>query len=241
MNVPVVILCGGQGTRLREETEYKPKPMVTVGKIPILIHIMNWFKKHGFNDFILCSGYKEEMIRAWFETNKHDFNVDIEYTGEETMTGARLKEVEPLLSSRFMLAYGDGLCDVDIKKLFAFHCSRDTIGTVTGVHPISRYGHLTTDENDVATSFVEKPKIYNQTINGGFYVFELEFLDWIKKNDKTAVLERNPLVKLAEKRQLSVFRHEGFWMGMDTYKDYLDLNKMWREKKLRWLKPEESE
>lgn len=248
----VIILCGGYGTRLREETEYKPKPMVEIGGKPILWHIMKIYSHFGFNDFVLALGYKGEVIRNYFfnyDIYNNDFTVELgknknlkfhEYknpdnwrvtlvnTGDDTMTGYRVKKCsEYIKDDYFMLTYGDAVANVDINKLIAFHKKQKTIGTVTGVYPPSRFGDLVTKGNKVI-NFKEKLKdVENQVpVNGGFFVFSREFFDLIPDN-KDCDLEREPMSKLTLNSQLSYFRHTGFWQCMDTYRDFLLLNKLW--------------
>lgn len=252
----VVILCGGQGMRLREETEYKPKPMVEIGQHPILWHIMKIYSAYGFNDFVLCLGYKGEIIKDYFyhyKTRNNDFTIEIKSgkisihesnsdsnwkvtvadTGVSAMTGARIKRVEKYITEdSFMVTYGDGVADLNIKKLLEFHKSHGKIGTLTGVNPPSRFGELTVRGDDV-TSFKEKPKELDGIINGGFFVFNHEFFDYLSEEDE-CYLEREPLATLAADGQLKVYRHHGFWQCMDTYRDYKYLTELWNSAKVPW-------
>jgi glucose-1-phosphate cytidylyltransferase len=254
----VVILCGGQGTRLREETEYKPKPMVEIGQHPILWHIMKIYSAYGFNEFILCLGYKGEVIKDYFyhfKTRNSDFTIELNRgkiniheskgnsendwqvtladTGVKAMTGARIKRVQKYISDdTFMLTYGDGLADINIKDLLKFHNSHGKIGTLSGVPPPSRFGELTVLKDEV-TSFREKPKELGGTINGGFFVFNKGFFDYLSADDG-CYLEREPLAKLADNNQLNVYRHGGFWQCMDTYRDYTYLTDLWKSGKPPW-------
>ena len=248
----VIILCGGMGTRLREETEYKPKPMVEIGGKPILWHIMKHYAFYGHKEFILALGYKGDVIRDYFlnyykynsdftvdlanngdveihnNFNKDDWKVTLVETGDESMTGYRVKCAGKYVTEdKFMLTYGDAVANVNIKKLLEFHKKQNTIGTVTGVYPPSRFGDLVTNGDYV--------KIFNQQlketenrepINGGFFVFKKEFLETIP-DDPAIDLEKLPLQKLVDKKQLSVFRHKDFWQCMDTYRDYILLNDLW--------------
>ncbi|HLX12579.1 MAG TPA: glucose-1-phosphate cytidylyltransferase, partial [Bacteroidota bacterium] len=251
----LLILCGGQGTRLREETEYKPKPMVEIGGKPILWHIMKLYSFYGIREFVLALGYKGDVIRDYF-LNFHyygsDFTVDLKNpgkveihggreeqdwkvtlveTGKDSMTGYRVKACEPYLpDSEFMLTYGDAVSDVNIKSLLDYHHSQKTIGTVTGVFPPSRFGDLHV-EGDRVVRFKEKrlDTTDQSPINGGFFVFKREFLSAIP-SDPTCDLERVPLEGLASSGQLSVYRHPGFWQCMDTFRDYRLLNDMWDSK-----------
>ncbi|MCX8175583.1 MAG: sugar phosphate nucleotidyltransferase [Candidatus Micrarchaeota archaeon] len=223
-----IILCGGMGLRLREETQRVPKPMVEVCGKPILWHIMNAYSHFGFKDFILCIGYKGEVIRDYFSGGKHcrpDWNVTIADTGLESQTGSRIKQVERYISEdNFFVTYGDGLTDADIGRLLAFHKRQKTIGTLTAVHPHSKWGLIQAGKDGIVKKFVEKPVLVDY-INGGYFVFKKEFFDFLSA-DKSCVLEKEPLYSLVKKRQLSMFTHEGFWHAMDTYKDYTDLNAM---------------
>ncbi|MFH1520274.1 MAG: glucose-1-phosphate cytidylyltransferase [Candidatus Micrarchaeota archaeon] len=253
-----VILCGGQGTRLREETEYKPKPMVVVGGMPIIWHIMKIYSHYGIKDFVLCLGYKGEIIKQYFlnheilnrdftinlKTGKYvvcnqsddieDWNVTLVDTGTDTMTGARIKKIERYVEGdEFMLTYGDGVSNVNIEELLNYHRKKKTIGTLTGVNPQSRFGMVKTDQNDVVTEFVEKPVLFDDYVNGGFYVFKKDMFDHLTE-DEQCVLETKPLVALAQKKQLSMYKHKGFWHCMDTYRDYLDLNSIWDSGKVPW-------
>ena len=248
----VIILCGGQGTRLREETEYKPKPMVEIGGKPILWHIMKIFSYYGFNDFVLALGYKGNIIRDYFINyyyynnditvnlgsedkiclhNNHsekDWRVTLVNTGNASMTGYRVKLAGKYITEdRFMLTYGDAVANVRIDSLLEFHTKQNTIGTVTGVYPPSRFGDLKVKGNNI-TAFKEKATVVtdDRMINGGFFVFKKEFLDMIP-DDPATDLERTPLEALVGKKELSVYRHKEFWQCMDTYRDYEYLNKLY--------------
>jgi glucose-1-phosphate cytidylyltransferase len=249
-----IILCGGMGTRLREETEYKPKPMVEIGGKPILWHIMKHYSHYGHKEFILALGYKGDVIRDYFINYykyNSDFTVDlknggnIEFhsgdidddwkitlveTGDESMTGFRTKLAGKYIKEdRFMLTYGDAVCNVNIDELIKFHKAKDTIATVTGVYPPSRFGDLIVQEDRVIR-FKEKIKDTKNgnPINGGYFVFKKEFLDFIP-DEPIADLEKRPMDKLVEIEQLSYFKHEGFWQCMDTYRDNQYLNELWKE------------
>ncbi len=253
----VVILAGGMGMRLKEETEYKPKPMVQIGPYPILWHIMKTYMHHGFNDFIICLGYKGEMIKEYFlnfdlfnndltlqfgdkvsvkkhkDSNGDKFNVTLVDTGPGTMTGGRIKQIKKYIDSdTFMLTYGDGVGNINIKELLNFHKSSGNLGTVTGVHPESRFGELIIKGNKVA-AFSEKQQIKEGFISGGFFVFNKKFFSYIEKYDD-CFLEREPLNELTKDSQLNVYRHEGFWACMDTYKDVKFLNDLWESGKAPW-------
>jgi len=253
----IVILCGGQGTRLREETEFRPKPMVEIGGRPILWHIMKIYAFYGFTDFLLCVGYKGELIKEYFlnyETMNNDFtirlgrrnridfhsnhsekdwNITIADTGEEASTGARIKRAEKYIDSEeFMLTYGDGLADVNINKLIEFHRSYGKIGTVTGVHPSSRFGEIISEDGQVK-EFAEKPRSSGGHISGGFFVFKRDFFKYLSSDD-SCVLEKEPLEKLAKDGNLSMYFHSGFWHCMDTYRDHLFLKEIWQKDEAPW-------
>ena len=252
----VVILCGGFGTRLREETEVRPKPMVEVGGKPILWHIMKTFAHYGFIEFILCLGYKGEVIKNYFmnyEYFNNDFEVELgtgkihsynqhqeqgwkvtlAETGLNTMTGARLKKVAKYIDDEiFMLTYGDGVTDCNINELLEFHKSNGKIGTVTGVSPPSRYGELAISGNTVV-SFQEKPQTHDSLINGGYFVFNRQFFDYLA-DDEGCVLERAPLEQLASDNQLSIYSHHKFWQCMDTQRDHVYLNELWDQGLALW-------
>lgn len=248
--MPVVILCGGTGTRLKEETEYKPKAMVTVGGKPILWHIMKIYGHYGYKKFIICLGYKGQMIKDYFLNHRwlssdfkmtvsqnraeykiynnnedEDFDIIFADTGEETKTGERIKKIEKyIFGDYFMVTYGDGVSNIDINSLANFHFRQNTIGTMTGVHPTSKYGIVTVNENRLVSSFAQKPKL-DEYINGGFMVFKKDFFKYLK-NDQ---MVEEALEDLVAENQLSLYTHNNFWHCMDTYKDYESLNKLWRE------------
>jgi len=248
-----IILCGGMGTRLREETEYKPKPMVEIGGKPILWHIMKHYSYYGFNEFILALGYKGDVIRDYFLNYykyNRDFSVDLANgsveihdgglkdnwkitlveTGDESMTGYRTKLAGKYIAEeRFMLTYGDAVATVNIKNLLEFHYKMNTIGTVTGVYPPSRFGDLVVNGDRVIKFKQQQKDVDNQhPINGGYFVFKREFLDFIPDNPNID-LENRAMDRIVEKNQLTVFHHTDFWHSMDTYRDNLRLNKLWRE------------
>jgi glucose-1-phosphate cytidylyltransferase len=252
----VVILCGGQGTRLREETEFRPKPLVDVGQRPILWHIMKLYAHHGFRQFVLCLGYRGHMIKEYFlnyeamnndfticlgsqhQVSYHDahaeqdFNVTLAETGLHTMTGGRVKRVERYLDGdTFMVTYGDGVADVDIRALTDFHRSHGKLATVTAVRPPSRFGILELDGSGRVTRFAEKPQLEGWA-SAGFFVFNRRMLDLLGGDD--CVLEREPLEQLAASGELMVYRHEGFFFAMDTYREYQALNELWNSGKAPW-------
>jgi glucose-1-phosphate cytidylyltransferase len=252
----VVILCGGQGTRLREETEYRPKPLVEVGGRPILWHIMKTYAHHGLRDFTLCLGYRGNMIKEYFlnyeamnndftislglESKLHfngaheeqDFRVTLADTGQETMTGGRIKRIRNYIDGdTFLVTYGDGLADIDITALLAFHKSHGKVGTITTVRPQSRFGILDTTDDGKVQRFSEKPQV-DGWASAGFLVFNRALFDYIDADD--CVLEREPLEKLAAEGQLMAYRHHGFFFAMDTYREYLHLNELWNSGKAPW-------
>ncbi len=254
-NVKVLILCGGMGTRLREETEYKPKPLVEIGGMPILWHIMKHYSHEGFKDFVLALGYKGGMIKEYFLNfewmsndftlnlrprtervvcsahNLEDWTITFAETGLKTPTGGRVfKAAKYLRQDEYFLAtYGDGISNVKLKSLLEFHLSHKKIATLTGVHPSSPFG-IIEDENGVVRSFKEKPRLAGR-INGGFFVFNRGIFDYL---DDNAVLEEEPLRRLAAANQLAVYPHEDFWACMDTFKDVERLNTMWDRGEHPW-------
>jgi glucose-1-phosphate cytidylyltransferase len=251
-----VILAGGFGTRLSEETGIRPKPMVEIGDKPIIWHIMKIYSAQGINDFIICLGYKGYVIKEFFFTyalqtsdvtfdfrkNRTEFHqegtepwrVTLVETGLDTMTGGRLKRVQPFIGSEtFCLTYGDGLCDVNLNDLIAYHKSQNTLATLTAVQPPGRFGAFTLEKDEGKIgSFKEKPKGDGAWINGGYFVLEPGIIDFIE--DDATVWEQKPMEKLAEARQLSAFRHTGFWHAMDTLRDKMVLEKIWMSGKAPW-------
>jgi glucose-1-phosphate cytidylyltransferase len=256
-DIPVVILCGGMGTRLREETERVPKPLVQIGEKPILWHIMKIYAHHGFRRFILCLGYKGWLIKEFFlryrehvsdftlEMNSdhspvfhdhsadEDWNVTCAETGLTTATGGRLWQVRDYIDAdTFMFTYGDGIGRVDISALLEFHYDQGCIGTVTGVHPGSRYGEMRVEGNR-AVDFAEKPQLVEGFVSGGFFVFQREFFRYMN-DDPGVFFEHAPMQNLARDGQLAVFPHEDFWLGMDTYRDLTELNELWATDGAPW-------
>ncbi len=253
----VVILCGGLGTRLREETEFRPKPMVDIGGRPILWHIMKVYAHHGFRDFVLCLGYRGAMIKDYFlnyeamnndfticlgrlgavayhgEHDEQDYRVTLADTGPETMTGGRLKRVAKYIGDdTFLMTYGDGIADVDLKALVAFHHAHGKLATLTTVRPFSRFGILKLGSDNRVNEFAEKPQIDDGWINAGFCAFHRRVFDYLTGDD--CVLEREPLERLAREGQLMAFRHEGFFYAMDTYREYQHLNELWASGRAPW-------
>jgi glucose-1-phosphate cytidylyltransferase len=255
-DLPVVILCGGKGTRLREETGYRPKPMVEIGDQPILWHIMKIYGGHGLERFVLCLGYLGWEIKQWFlryHEMHRDFTVTMDgsrptefhnrkgdeawqvtcaETGAETATGARLWRVRDYVDTdTFFFTYGDAVGDVDLDALLDFHRQQGRIATVTGVRPTSRYGEIRVDDGR-ALEFNEKPTAEG-VVSGGFFVFQREVFDYLN-DDPQLFLELDPLPRIARDGELSVYLHEGFWHPMDTYRDYLHLNELWNRDKPPW-------
>lgn len=252
----VIIMCGGKGTRLREETSVKPKPMVEIGGRPVLWHIMSIYARFGFKDFILPLGYKGEVIKQYFHDyniRNTDFTVDLKSgnittypnpiedwrvtlcdTGQETQKGGRLKRVAKYIDTdRFMVTYGDGVADIDLNKLIEFHKQSGSMGTFTGVRMPSRFGTVRTDANGKILSWEEKP-VLDEFINCGFFVFKREFLDYLTE-DEACDLEKEPLQRLAAEGQLSMYPHPGQWQCMDTLRDSIKLNEMWDAGKAFWI------
>jgi glucose-1-phosphate cytidylyltransferase len=255
MSVKVVLLCGGQGTRMREETEFRPKPMVEVGGRPLLWHIMKSYAHHGFDDFVLCLGYRGQMIKRYFldyQLLNSDVTFDLasgsaEYsgvsddrwrvtcadTGDSSMTGARVKRIEPYLGDAdlVLVTYGDGLADVDLARLVAFHRSHGRMATVTGVHAPARFGELVADGGWVR-QFAEKPA-ETGWINGGFFVFDRSFFERLSP-DPGCVLEHQPLERLAADGELAVYHHQGYWQCADTLRDVELLRGLWDAGEAPW-------
>lgn len=240
----VIILCGGEGTRLKEETEFKPKPLVEIGGRPILWHIMKIYSAYGFNDFILALGYKGEMISEYFEKNREEgFRVKCVDTGLKSLTGERVRLLKDYLEEEnFMVTYGDGVAKIDVKSLLDFHRKQDTVGTLTGVHPVTRFGLIEKDDNTKKITGFHQVTVVSMSrdsgsvreiehipskdyINGGFMVFKQAFFDYLKPNS----MMEEAFVSLIEKQELSVFEHEGPWKAMDTHKDLQELNIFWQK------------
>ncbi len=257
MPTKVVILCGGLGTRLKEETEIKPKPMVAIGNKPILWHIMKIYAHYGFKDFILCLGYKGDVIKEYFlnydilnsdfsiklgpkkavtvhnTSDTSDWTVTLADTGSSALKGARLKRIEKYIKEdTFMVTYGDGVGNINIKKLLDFHKSHGKIATVTGVRPPSLFGELQV-KNNKAIIFAEKPQTSTGLISGGFFVFNRKLFEYLSDDDNCD-FEKGPLEKIAAKGELMVYTHEGPWICMDTYRDVVYLNKVWENGEAPW-------
>ena len=220
----IVLLAGGLGTRLSEYTATKPKPMVDVGGKPILIHIMKLYAKYGFKEFYVALGYKGKVIRSFFKKNNYNWNINLIETGKNTMTGGRLKRLQKYVGNEtFMMTYGDGLSNVNLKKLLKFHKKNKKMVTLTAVRPPARFGALKLKGNQVSY-FKEKSKLDEGWINGGFFVIEPEFFKYIKNDN--IYLEREPLENVTKKKQLAAYKHEGFWQCLDTKRDKDKLDKI---------------
>ena len=236
ISMKVVILCGGQGTRLREQTGVMPKPMVEIGGKPILWHIMKTYSHFGLNEFVLCLGYKGEVIKDYFRQNGDNdgWTVSLIETGEKAMTGARVFRVRDQIGNEpFCLTYGDGLGSIDIRELLEFHKKHGKLVTVTGVRPPSRFGELRLD-GDQVVAFAEKPQVTESFINGGFFVMEPEFIERYLSDDDNLTLEREPLQRAALDGELMMFAHTGFWQPMDTYREWKMLEEMWDSGTAEW-------
>ena len=254
----VVILAGGLGTRLSEETSLIPKPMIEIGGKPILWHIMKIYSYYGFNEFVILTGYKSHVIKDFFvnyynrysditvdmsknsveihKTRHEPWKVTMLYTGQDAMTGARVKKAQQYIGNEpFMLTYGDGLSDVDINKLIAEHKASKKTLTVTAVQPGGRFGALDIDGRNNVSSFTEKPQGDGAWINGGFFVCQPELFDYIPDGE-TTIFEREPMQNLAADGKLNAYKHKGFWRPMDTLKDKNDLTAMWNSKNAPWVK-----
>jgi glucose-1-phosphate cytidylyltransferase len=253
--MPAVILAGGLGTRIREETEFKPKPMVEIGGRPVLWHIMKHLSSYGVQRFVICVGYKGDVIRDYFlnyRSRNNDFTVSlgskneftfhsdheesnwsvtVAETGATTNTGGRVLQVEKYITGeKFLCTYGDGLSDININELESFHDLKNRIATVTAVRPLSRFGVMDLDASDNVTSFKEKPQAEGW-INGGFFIFKPQIFDYLKPE---IVLENEPLQVLSANNQLSAFKHEGFWQPMDTFRESKMLNDLWDARQAPW-------
>ena len=255
-DLDAVILCGGQGTRLREETEFKPKPMVEIGGRPILWHIMRRYHRVGVRRFILCLGYMGEVIRDYFlnyrlrqcdvtvnlrshelrvhgEDLTEDWEVVLADTGDDSMTGARLKRaLQHVRGTKFFATYGDGVADIDVASLLAAHERGGRLATVTAVHPSSRYGEIDV-AHDAVKTFLEKPQVGGGWINGGFFVFDRSAYEGLS-DEPGLVLETDMLPALAARGELTAFQHDGFWQCMDTYREMLALNQIWAGGNAPW-------
>jgi len=253
----VVIFAGGLGTRISEETDARPKPMVTVGNKPIIWHIMKIYSHFGFNDFIICLGYKGYMIKEYFMhyymhnsdmtielgnnkvyvhySNAESFKVTLVDTGMETKTAGRLQRVRQYVGdSDFMLTYGDGVADIDIVKLVKYHASHGKIATVTAVQPEARFGGMELSANHTVTTFKEKPKENNKWINAGFFVLKPQVFDYLGNDADKVMWEDSPLEALSKAGQMMAYKHEGFWKCMDAMRDKLELEALWKSNQAKW-------
>jgi len=252
----VVILAGGFGTRISEESQARPKPMIEIGQMPILWHIMKIYFAQGFDDFIICCGYKQHMIKKFF-SDYYMYRCDVTYsfinghkteirsdsvepwrvtlvdTGLNTMTGGRIKRIQEYITEdTFMLTYGDGVSNVDLRKLLAYHYSHQKLGTLTAIRVGQRFGVLGVGENDEVQSFREKSDFDESMINGGFMVMNTKIFDYIEGD--TTVFEKDPLERIASEGQLMAYRHDGYWKCMDTQRDMEELQKQWESEKAPW-------
>jgi glucose-1-phosphate cytidylyltransferase len=251
---PLVILAGGLGTRLREETEFRPKPMVEIGGMPIIWHIMKYYSCYGVQDFIVCTGYKSEMIESYFldykvsriqsssdnqygskstdkEINPEKWNITIVDTGPLTPTGGRIYKIQKYINTDyFYCTYGDGVANIDIKKLTDLHLNSDAVATLSAVKPLSRFGVLDIDSDFKVLKFREKPRM-NTWINGGYFVFNKKIFEIL---DDDTTLENKPLISLTNSKKLAAYKHEGFWQPMDTYRETLFLNELWDKDQAEW-------
>lgn len=250
-----VILCGGRGTRLGEHGSTVPKALIEIGGKPVIWHLLKFYSQFGFNDFILCLGFLGDKIKRYFiehqwldadfiletgednslhllQNKKENWRITFAETGLDTNTGGRLFKVKKYLEAEksFCVTYGDGLSDVNLEKLVSFHQSHERIATLMAVHPFLNFGLLTLEDENFVADFQEKPKM-REWINGGFFVFNKEIFDYLEEN---SVLEREPFERLAKEKQMLAFKHTGFWKCMDTFKDNLEFNQLWKEGKADW-------
>ena len=227
-----VILAGGYGTRISEESHLKPKPMIEIGEKPILWHILKTYSSYDINEFVICCGYKGEQIKEYFTNfNSETWDIELVDTGLDTMTGGRLKRIQSHIDDTFCVTYGDGLCNIDINNLISFHREKKSIATLTAVHPPERFGVLSLND-DYVTEFHEKHSGESSWINGGFFVFEPEIFDYL--DDDMTVLEKFPLETLAKENKLTAFKHTGFWYPMDTLREKKYLENLWATEKAPW-------
>lgn len=254
----VVIFAGGLGTRLMEETESRPKPMVEIGGKPIIWHIMKTYAHYGYNEFVICLGYKGYMIKEYFmnyymhnadvtvdignntfeihKTKSENFKVTLVDTGVRTNTAGRLKRIQPHLGNEpFMLTYGDGVCNININELVSFHQAHNRLATITSIQPAGRFGSLEIDELGQVTHFVEKPKGDGAWINGGYFVLDPGIFDYIPDNSDQIMWEENPLRNLAKDDQLAAFKFNGFWKCMDHLRDKTELDQLIKDNKAPWI------
>ncbi len=227
-----VILAGGYGTRISEESHLRPKPMIEIGGKPILWHILKIYSSYDINEFVICCGYKGEQIKEYFsKINSESWDIQLIDTGLDTMTGGRLKRIQNHIDDTFCVTYGDGLSDIDINNLVAFHKEKKSIATLMAVHPPERFGVLDLN-GDYVSEFHEKHSGESSWVNGGFFVFEPEIFDYLQ--DDSTILERTPLETLAKENKLTAFKHNGFWYAMDTLRERKYLEKLWESQKPPW-------
>ena len=250
----LIILAGGRGTRISEESIIKPKPLVEIGGMPIIWHIMKIYSSFGIKDFVICCGYKGYLIKEYFSNfylhssdvtinlkdnnikihkkTSEDWNVTLIDTGEDTQTGGRILRAKEYVDEQFCLTYGDGLANVDIKKLISFHSSHKKLATMTVVQPLGRFGAVEVDSDNNVNNFTEKPKGDGQWVNGGFFVLSKKIFSYLK-NDNT-IWEKEPLEELSKRKELKSFKHEEFWCPMDTLRDKEFLENLWQKKRAPW-------
>ncbi len=230
----VIILAGGKGTRISQYTQKIPKPMIKIGKIPMLTHIMRIFKFYGFNDFIIAAGYKGKLIKNFYKNSKEFNKIQVIDTGKNTMTGGRLLKLKKILKNEklFFMTYGDGVTNLNLIKLINFHNKHKKIATVTAVRPPVKFGEMEIGKNNFVKSFVEKPQLASGWINGGFFIFNQKIFKYIK-NYKT-VFEREPIKRLTKSKQLFAFKHYGYWKCMDNLNEKNQLEEIFKEKKTIW-------
>ena len=227
-----VILAGGYGTRISEESYLKPKPMIEIGGKPILWHILKTYSKYDINEFVICCGYKGEQIKEYFsKLDSTSWDIQLVDTGLDTLTGGRLKRIQDHIDDTFCVTYGDGLSDIDISRLISFHKEKNILATLTAIHPPERFGVLNLS-GDYVTEFHEKHSGVDSWINGGFFVFEPGIFDYLQ--DDLTILEKTPLETLAKEKKLAAFKHNGFWYPMDTQRDKKHLENLWSSNNAPW-------
>ena len=227
-----VILAGGYGTRISEESYLKPKPMIEIGGKPILWHILKTYSKYDINEFVICCGYKGEQIKEYFtKLDSTSWDIQLVDTGLDTLTGGRLKRIQDHIDDTFCVTYGDGLSDIDINRLISFHKEKNILATLTAIHPPERFGVLNLS-GDYVTEFHEKHSGMDSWINGGFFVFEPGIFDYLQ--DDSTILEKTPLETLAKEKKLAAFKHNGFWYPMDTQRDKKHLENLWSSNNAPW-------
>ena len=233
---PVIILCGGYGSRLGEEGKKTPKALIKIGGKPIISHLIEFFKKKSFSEIYLATGYKHKEIKEYINKKNYKPNVKVIFTGLNTMTGGRVLRLKKHLKNfdKFLVTYGDGLANVNLNKLINYHKKKGGICTLTAVKPFSNFGELFLSKNNRVNRMSEKEKLTNRWINGGFFIFEKKIFDYIKNDDE--VLEKKPLNKLSKKKKIFAFKHNGFWKCLDNNKDKLEFNEIIKKQKNIWIK-----